>query len=66
MGAALALLSGVVQVADVAIVWGIVWNATISFIAIIIISLLLDEAGFFAWAALHVARWGRGLSLIHI
>ena len=60
MGAALALLSGVVQVADVAIVWGIVWNATISFIAIIIISLLLDEAGFFAWAALHVARWGRG------
>ena len=59
MGAALALLSGVVQVADVAIVWGIVWNATISFIAIIIISLLLDEAGFFAWAALH-------LSLIHI
>ncbi|MCY1404051.1 Arsenical pump membrane protein [compost metagenome] len=26
----------------------------------IIISLLLDEAGFFAWAALHVSRWGRG------
>ena len=24
------------------------------------ISLLLDEAGFFAWTALHVARWGRG------
>jgi arsenical pump membrane protein len=60
IGAALALLSGVVQLADIAIVWGIVWNATISFIAIIIISLLLDEAGFFAWAALHVARWGRG------
>lgn len=60
IGAALALLSGVVQLTDIAIVWGIVWNATISFIAIIIISLLLDEAGFFAWAALHVARWGRG------
>lgn len=60
IGAALALFSGVVQLADIAIVWGIVWNATISFIAIIIISLLLDEAGFFAWAALHVARWGRG------
>jgi arsenical pump membrane protein len=25
-----------------------------------IISLLLDKAGFFEWAALHVARWGRG------
>src|SRR3546814_8070395 len=34
--------------------------STGTFIALIIISLLLDEAGFFAWAALHVARWGRG------
>ena len=59
-GALLALGSGVVQLADVAVVWHIVWNATATFIAIIITSLLLDEAGFFEWSALHVARWGKG------
>ena len=60
LGAALALLTGVVQPGDIVTVWHIVWNATATFIAIIIISLLLDEAGFFEWAALHVARWGGG------
>lgn len=59
-GALLALLSGVVELNDIGLVWQIVWNATATFIAIIIISLLLDEAGFFEWAALHVARWGGG------
>ncbi|WP_425318961.1 arsenic transporter [Pseudomonas nitroreducens] len=60
LGAAMALLAGVVHLGDIPTVWGIVWNATITFIAVIIISLLLDEAGFFEWAALHVARWGNG------
>lgn len=60
LGASAALLAGVVQLSDIPVVWHIVWNATATFIAIIITSLLLDEAGFFEWAALHVARWGKG------
>ena len=39
-GATLALLFGVIQFSDIPIVWQIVWNATATFIAIIIISLL--------------------------
>jgi len=59
-GAAVALAAGVIHLSDIPVVWHIVWNATGTFIAIIIISLLLDKAGFFEWAALHVARWGAG------
>jgi arsenical pump membrane protein len=60
LGAVLALLTGVVTLHDIPLVWAIVWNATATFISLIIISLLLDEAGFFQWAALHVARWAKG------
>ena len=59
-GAIAAVALGVVSLTDVWTVTSIVWDATLAFIGIILLSMVLDEIGFFEWAALKMARLSHG------
>ena len=60
IGAVVAYVLGVVHYEDLWVVFNIVWDATLAFIGIIILSMVLDEIGFFEWAALKMARLSGG------
>lgn len=60
VGAIVALMAGVVGFSDVFTVIDIVWDATLAFIGIIILSMVLDEIGFFEWAAIKMAKLSGG------
>jgi Na+/H+ antiporter NhaD and related arsenite permeases len=59
-GAGVTVLLGISTLHDIITVWDIVWNATFTFISIIIISLILDEAGFFEFFAYKIALYSKG------
>nr|WP_255327437.1 ArsB/NhaD family transporter [Lebetimonas sp. JS032] len=60
IGAFIALILGVVNFNDVIEVIKIVWDATLAFIGIIILSMVLDKLGFFEYMAIKIAKLSRG------
>ena len=60
LGAIVSLIFGTVSFNDVLVVTDIVWDATLAFIGIIILSMVLDEIGFFEWCAIKMAKLSRG------
>jgi len=54
-GALVSLLLGISTLHSIIVVWNIIWNATFTFVAIIIITLIFDEAGFFEFIAVKLS-----------
>ncbi|WP_024790148.1 arsenic transporter [Lebetimonas sp. JH292] len=60
IGAVVSLILGVVSFEDIIEVIKIVWDATLAFIGIVILSMVLDKLGFFEYMAIKIAKLSRG------
>ncbi|WP_064000012.1 arsenic transporter [Campylobacter iguaniorum] len=63
-GAVVAFISGCVSLEDIFGVWDMVWDATLTLVGIIILSLGLDEIGFFEWCAIKFAKLSNGKTMV--
>jgi Na+/H+ antiporter NhaD and related arsenite permeases len=59
LGAITCLALGLVSFSDVVYITLLVWDATLAFVFLIFISIILDKAGFFEWMALKSIGYAR-------
>ncbi|MBX8636319.1 MAG: arsenical efflux pump membrane protein ArsB [Thermoplasmata archaeon] len=62
-GGVISVVLGLTTLPDLIIVWNIVWNATFTFVSVIVITLVFDEAGLFEYIAIRIARYSAGSSM---
>ncbi|MFC5650429.1 ArsB/NhaD family transporter [Paenibacillus solisilvae] len=55
-GAGILFAAQLLLLEDAAYIWGFVWNATFSLIGIMLFTSMLEQNGFFRWAALHIVN----------
>lgn len=60
LGALVAVAVGFTALSSLSTIWSLIWDPTLAFVAAIVMSLVLDQIGVFAWAARHVLRSARG------
>lgn len=60
VGAIVAIVAGLLSLPALVSIFGATWDAAGTLIALFILSETLASNGFFRWAALHLARLGRG------
>ncbi|MFG1519451.1 MAG: arsenical efflux pump membrane protein ArsB [Thermoplasmataceae archaeon] len=60
IGAFACIAIGITPISDLLVIWDIVWNSTFTFVAIVIFSLTLDEAGFFEYMAIKFTIFSKG------
>ncbi|MCS6957073.1 MAG: arsenical efflux pump membrane protein ArsB [Aquificaceae bacterium] len=60
LGAVACLLLGLISVKDILYITSLVWDATLAFILLIFVSIILDKVGFFEWIALKAIKGAKG------
>lgn len=66
LGAALCVGFGFVSLSDVAFVWGMVWDSTLSLVGLIIFALSLEKLGFFEVLAHYTLRLSTHKQTLHL